>query len=86
MVGLNLINLWWHYHFIQRPGIELNVIASVRPLILLSNKLSDFLTQEGRARPHLFCPHYPQGVGGGGGTLIFSIYVGSGPASTVHPK
>ena len=26
------------------------------------------------------------GGGGGGGTLIFSAYVGSGPASTVHPK
>ena len=24
--------------------------------------------------------------GGGGGTLIFSSYVGSGPASTVHPQ
>ena len=24
--------------------------------------------------------------GGGGGTLIFSAYVGSDPASTVHPK
>ena len=24
--------------------------------------------------------------GGGGGTLIFSSYVGSGPASTLHPK
>ena len=24
--------------------------------------------------------------GGGGGTLIFSSYVGSGPVSTVHPK
>ena len=24
--------------------------------------------------------------GGGGGTLIFSSYVGSRPASTVHPK
>ena len=23
---------------------------------------------------------------GGGGTLIFSAYVGSDPASTVHPK
>ena len=30
---------------------------------------------------------YPMGGGGGeGGTLIFSSYVGSGPASTVHPK
>ena len=28
------------------------------------------------------CPR----VGGGGGTLIFSAYVGSDPASTVHPK
>ena len=29
----------------------------------------------------------PPGVGGGGGsTLIFSAYVGSDPASTVHPK
>ena len=28
----------------------------------------------------------PEGVGGGGGTLIFSSYVGSGPASTLHPK
>ena len=27
-----------------------------------------------------------QSWGGGGGTLIFSSYVGSGPASTVHPK
>ena len=27
----------------------------------------------------------PQG-GGGGDTLIFSSYVGSGPASTVHPQ
>ena len=27
-----------------------------------------------------------QGGGGGGGTLIFSTYVGSDPASTVHPK
>ena len=27
---------------------------------------------------------YPQW--GGGGTLIFSAYVGSDPASTVHPK
>ena len=27
-----------------------------------------------------------QGGGGGGGTLIFSAYVGSDPASTVHPK
>ena len=27
-----------------------------------------------------------QPQGGGGGTLIFSSYVGSGPASTVHPK
>ena len=26
------------------------------------------------------------GGGGGGGTLIFSAYVGSDPASTVHPK
>ena len=26
------------------------------------------------------------GGGGGGGNLIFSTYVGSGPASTVHPK
>ena len=24
--------------------------------------------------------------GGGGGTLIFSVYVGLDPASTVHPK
>ena len=24
--------------------------------------------------------------GGGGGTLIFSSYVGSSPTSTVHPK
>ena len=24
--------------------------------------------------------------GGGGGTLLFSSYVGSGPASTLHPK
>ena len=24
--------------------------------------------------------------GGGGGSLIFSSYVGSGPASTLHPK
>ena len=24
--------------------------------------------------------------GGGGGTLIFSSYVGSGPASLIHPK
>ena len=28
----------------------------------------------------------PGGGGGGGGTLIFSSYVGSRPASTVHPK
>ena len=28
----------------------------------------------------------PTPGGGGGGTLIFSSYVGSGPASTVHPK
>ena len=28
----------------------------------------------------------PSGVGGGGGTLIFFAYVGSDPASTVHPK
>ena len=27
-----------------------------------------------------------QGAGGGGGTLFFSAYVGSDPASTVHPK
>ena len=27
----------------------------------------------------------PQG-GGGGGTVFFSVYVGSDPASTVHPK
>ena len=27
----------------------------------------------------------PRG-GGGGGTLVFSAYVGSDPASTVHPK
>ena len=26
------------------------------------------------------------GGGGGGGTLFFSAYVGSHPASTVHPK
>ena len=26
------------------------------------------------------------GEGGGGGTLFFSAYVGSDPASTVHPK
>ena len=26
------------------------------------------------------------GGGGGGGTLILSAYLGSGPASTVHPK
>ena len=26
------------------------------------------------------------GVGGGWGSLIFSSYVGSGPASTVHPQ
>ena len=26
------------------------------------------------------------GGGGGGGTLIFSSYVDSGPASTLHPK
>ena len=26
------------------------------------------------------------GGGGGGGTLIFSAYVGSDPASTVHPQ
>ena len=38
------------------------------------------------------CPHgsstsIPRGGGGaGGGTLIFSAYVGSDPASTVHPK
>ena len=25
------------------------------------------------------------GGGGGGGTLLFSSYIGSGPASTVHP-
>ena len=31
------------------------------------------------------CCHSPRG-GGGGGTLIFSAYVGSDPASTVHPK
>ena len=24
--------------------------------------------------------------GGGGGNIIFSSYVGSGPVSTVHPK
>ena len=24
--------------------------------------------------------------GGGGGTIIFSAYIGSDPASTVHPK
>ena len=28
----------------------------------------------------------PGGGGGGGGTLIFSAYVGSDPASTVHPQ
>ena len=26
------------------------------------------------------------GPGGGGGTLVISSYVGSGPTSTVHPK
>ena len=31
-------------------------------------------------------PECPRGRGGGGGTLIFSAYVGSDPASTVHPK
>ena len=31
------------------------------------------------------CHKSPPG-GGGGGTLIFSSYVGSDPASTVHPK
>ena len=30
--------------------------------------------------------HAQGGGGGGGGTLIFSAYVGSDPASTVHPK
>ena len=30
--------------------------------------------------------HVPGGVGGGGGTLIFSSYVVSGPASALHPK
>ena len=29
---------------------------------------------------------WPQGGGEGRGTLIFSAYVGSDPASTVHPK
>ena len=28
----------------------------------------------------------PRGVCGGGGTLIFSAYVGSDPASTIHPQ
>ena len=28
----------------------------------------------------------PKSQGGGGGTLLFSAYVGSDPASTVHPK
>ena len=28
----------------------------------------------------------PQGGGGGRPTLIFSAYVGSDPASTIHPK
>ena len=35
------------------------------------------------------CGHvaYPGGGGGGGGgTQIFTVYVGSDPASTVHPK
>ena len=33
------------------------------------------------------CIHTAPGGGGGeGGTLIFSSYVGSGPASTFHPK
>ena len=42
---------------------------------------------------HLFVTHAtvkkigsPGGGGGGGGTLIFYAYVGSDPASTVHPK
>ena len=30
--------------------------------------------------------HRLSSPGGGGGTLIFSAYVGSDPASTVHPK
>ena len=31
---------------------------------------------------------YPRGGGGGGGggTQIYSVYVGSDPASTIHPK
>ena len=38
------------------------------------------------ASSSVWCVRKPLCPGGGGGTLIFSAYVGSDPASTVHPK
>ena len=47
--------------------------SSTRYLKTRKDKISTALQNKG-----------PKGVGGG--TLIFSSFVGSGPASTVHPK
>ena len=47
-----------------------------KPTSQLVNSTDDTLNKLGRRHPR----------GGGGGTLIIPSYVGSGPASTLHPK
>ena len=71
-----------HTHLLFLPSNDTKVTFA--PLCTSNVQVfigSEFLSTESKQYGGL----YPRG-GGGGGTLIFSVYVGSDPASTVHPQ
>ena len=76
------MSLLKYFFYYKKIGYNINVLLKIACLVVNTITVDNFAFLF-NSTPAVG-PQTPRG--GGGGTLIFSSYVGLGPAYTVHPN